>query len=81
MRVVWTKAHAALEEKATMTLNIGRWHGTVRRRMGQPTPEPFKVVRRWLNELRTKPLTRLQKVDEAIRYAATFHDEVDGGAR
>ena len=55
MRVVWTKAHTTLEEKAKMTLRMGRWPGPVRRRTSQPRLGSFKMV------LRKMPLTLNKK--------------------
>ena len=51
-RVVWTKAHTTLEEKAKNDpLGIGRWPGRpIRRRASQPRLEPLKMVLRWPNE-------------------------------
>ena len=75
MRVVWTKAHTTLEEKANMTQRTDKW---VNEKVDElANIGTNKVGAEVAERIAKDALHTRKKVYAGIRYAATFHDEVE----
>ena len=77
IRVVWAKGHTALEEKAKMSLeNHQAWAVSKTDEFAKTgaAQDGAEVAERVAKEA----LDTRKKVHAAVRYAATFHNEVEG---